>query len=343
MPPSVRVAPAGGSTGRNCRRASSSAFRPLSVTPACTLTVRSSGLYSRTVSRRRRSTATSSSWSGNPSSRAEPLPTGQTTSDASAARATTAASASTLAGATSQRGRTPSRITGGSGTTLIAPTRLPSASVIEPVETLTPSHPGAGGERGTNGPEALAASRMRGQELGGIHDAVGIEDAAQAVHEIQVGVGVLEREILGLVHADAVLAGDAAPEGNARAQHLLVGALGPLQLARIPVVVTDERMEIAVAGMKDIGDEHAVARGDGAHLAHDHRQLGPRHHRVLEEVGGREPPHGAGGRLAPSPQQGAFGIVAGQTHLERPVLAADGGDPLSVHADLGAGAVDLDE
>src|SRR6059036_4306147 len=44
--------------------------------------------------------------------------------------------------------------------------------------------------------EPLAAGRVRGQKLAGIHDPVGIEDAAQARHEVQIGLAVLEREVL---------------------------------------------------------------------------------------------------------------------------------------------------
>src|SRR5438445_12940480 len=58
--------------------------------------------------------------------------------------------------------------------------------------------------------EPLAAGRMRGEQLTGIHDPVGVEDAAQPGHEVQIGLAVLEREILGLVETHAVLARDRA-------------------------------------------------------------------------------------------------------------------------------------
>src|SRR5205814_2537849 len=87
-----------------------------------------------------------------------------------------------------------------------------------------------------------------GQQLGRVHEAVGIEDAPQAEHEIQVGVSVLQRQVLGLVHADAVLAAHAAAECDARVEQLLVGLLRALQLTRLAVVVADQRVQVPVAG-----------------------------------------------------------------------------------------------
>jgi hypothetical protein len=71
---------------------------------------------------------------------------------------------------------------------------------------------------------------MRGQQLAGIHQPVGIEDGTETKHEVQVGVSVLHREVLGLVHAHAVLARHAAAQRDARAQQLLVGLLGLREL-----------------------------------------------------------------------------------------------------------------
>jgi len=77
---------------------------------------------------------------------------------------------------------------------------------------------------------------VRRQELARVHDPVRIEDAPEARHEIEIGVAELERHARGFVDSDAVLAGDAAAHGEARAQELVVGLLGPLELARLEVV-----------------------------------------------------------------------------------------------------------
>src|SRR4029453_9089792 len=102
-----------------------------------------------------------------------------------------------------------------------------------PAPTRPLSDPGAGGNPRGGGLEAFAARRMRWQELAGIHDAVGIEDAPEARHEAQIGLAELERHARGLVESYTVLAGDAAAHGDARAKELVVGQLGPLALGRL--------------------------------------------------------------------------------------------------------------
>ena len=59
------------------------------------------------------------------------------------------------------------------------------------------------------------------------------------------------------------------PMAQARLQQLLVDLLRPLHLAGHPVVVEDHRVQVAVAGVEDVGDPEPVARADGLHLAHD--------------------------------------------------------------------------
>ncbi len=67
---------------------------------------------------------------------------------------------------------------------------------------------------------------------------------------------------LALSSADAVLAGHAAAQRDARPQQLLVGLLGALQLVGIAVVVADQRMQVAVAGVEHVGDEQPVTLAD---------------------------------------------------------------------------------
>src|SRR4029079_6294570 len=75
--------------------------------------------------------------------------------------------------------------------TCSAPTiaRSPSASAA-PVVTATALHPRPRRQRRARRAKALAARGMRGQQLRGIHETVGIEDAAEAEHEIQIRLGV---------------------------------------------------------------------------------------------------------------------------------------------------------
>src|SRR5206468_1779583 len=301
-------------SGAGCRRSVSSSSTPSvpsapAVHPACTLTVRSSGLYSSTASSRRVSSTRSTRVGGCPSSRAAPLPRGTTARRSSWASATSAAACSIVAGAAVQRGAAPS--TGAPPSCRCsAPTIARSAPPSAGVVTTTALDPRARGQRRARRPKALAARGVRGQQLRRVHEAVGVEDAAQAEHEVQVGLGVLQRQVLGLVHADAVLAAHAAAERDARVEQLLVGLLRALQLTRLAVVVADQRVQVPVAGVEDVREEETVTLADRDHLAHDLRQLAARHHGVLEQVGGGDPADGARGLLAPLPQQRALGLVA---------------------------------
>ena len=102
-------------------------------------------------------------------------------------------------------------------------------------------------------------------------------------------------------------------------------------------------MQITVARVEHVGEEEVVAPTDGDHLAHDLRQLAPRHHGILEQIGRGDASHSAGGFLAPLPEQRALGLVARDGDDQRLALAADRGDALGLRLHLGARAVELDE
>ena len=67
---------------------------------------------------------------------------------------------------------------------------------------------------------------------------------------------------VALLDADAVLAGQHATDLDAQPQDVGAERLGALQLARLVGVVQDERMQVAVAGMKDVGDRAARTARD---------------------------------------------------------------------------------
>ncbi len=102
-------------------------------------------------------------------------------------------------------------------------------------------------------------------------------------------------------------------------------------------------MQVAVAGVKHVGDEHVVARGDRRHLAHDERELGARHHRVLQEIRRGEPADRARRLLAALPEEGALGLVARHSYLDGAMLATQGGGALGLDLGLGARTIQLDE
>src|SRR5215813_2461396 len=277
MPPSVRVAAPGGSSASHCRCGASRAASAPAETPACTVTVRSAGLCSITWSRPRRSTTRSARAGGLPSSSVLPEPRGMRARPASCASARTRLSCSIEPGRTTQLGRIPSITAAASAA---ASSRTPSRPAIEtraspterPATVIAILDPGAVGHARSRRPESLAAGGVRGQQLAWIHDAVRVEDPPEPVHEVQVDVRVLEREVLRFIHADPVLPGHRTAHGDARAQELLVRRLCALELVGNAVVVEDERMEVAVSRVEDVRDLDAVTGADGEELAHDLRQ-----------------------------------------------------------------------
>ena len=109
------------------------------------------------------------------------------------------------------------------------------------------------------GPGTSPQSRGVGNTLPGLQRPRGIEHAAHAPHQRQIGVAEHPRHVLRLVRADAVLAGQRAAGIDAVAEDLGRHRLGPLGLPGHLLVVADQRMQVAVAGMEDVAD--AQARG----------------------------------------------------------------------------------
>ncbi len=66
------------------------------------------------------------------------------------------------------------------------------------------------------------------------------------------------RHQVALLDADAMLAGEHAADLDAKPQNVGAEFFGALEFVRIVRIEEDERMQIAVAGMKDIGDAQAV-------------------------------------------------------------------------------------
>src|SRR5207249_9306323 len=136
---------------------------------------------------------------------------------------------------------------------------------------------------------------------------------------------------------------DRAAHRDTGVEQRLVRRLRVLELLGVPVVVEDERVEVAVTRVKDVGDLHAVALGDRAERAHDLGEPGARHHAILKQVRRREAPHRARRLLASFPQERALALVARDSDVESAALAADRRHALRLCQDLGARAVQLDE
>ena len=86
-------------------------------------------------------------------------------------------------------------------------------------------------------------------------------------------------------------------------------------------VVADERVQVAVAGVEDVGDLQPVLGGELVDPAQHLGQPRARDHAVLDVVGRRDPAHRRERRLARPPDQRPLVLVAGDADLERAGVA----------------------
>ena len=104
------------------------------------------------------------------------------------------------------------------------------------------------------------------EHLAGIEQPVGIEGAFQPLLLGQIDLVEHLRHQVALLDAHAVLAGQHAADLDAEAQDVGAERLGPLQLARLVGVVEDQRMQIAVAGVEDVGDAAGRSVSDSSRM-----------------------------------------------------------------------------
>src|SRR4029453_909159 len=103
------------------------------------------------------------------------------------------------------------------------------------------------------------AGAFTGRELlAAVRQLLWIHRQTQAAHAVDGGRVVHLAEKLPLLESDAVLAGDRSAKPDAEADDFCSEHLGAIVRARFAAIVEDQRMEVAVAGMKDVGDANAV-------------------------------------------------------------------------------------
>ena len=102
--------------------------------------------------------------------------------------------------------------------------------------------------------QALHHTARRRKHLAGIADAGRIERAAHQLHRVEIGRRKHLRHRRRLVGADAVLARDRPAGLDAVRQDLRGDLFRELALPGNSLVVADERMKIAVAGVKHVAD-----------------------------------------------------------------------------------------
>src|SRR5262245_24664904 len=104
--------------------------------------------------------------------------------------------------------------------------------------------------------------------------AAGIERVAEVFHGGQVGGREHLAHEADLFHADAVFAGDAATASQAFVENLVAGGQNPFYLFTVTLVEQQNRMDIAVASVKDIDDTDVVPCANLGDFSQDVRQCG---------------------------------------------------------------------
>ena len=182
----------------------------------------------------------------------------------------------------------------------------------------------------------------RGKHFGGIGKSERVEGATNALHGDEVGFGKHFGHHVLLFFPDAVFAGDGAAGGEREFENLEGEGFGSLFLAG-KWRSKNERVEIAVAGVENIGDAKARMRAEAGNFGHDLRERGARDNAVLHDVIGGDAAHSGESGFASFPDEGAFDIRLRDMNLPGVVFAAELVDVLHEVCDFGDGAIEFDE
>src|SRR6516225_2422484 len=126
------------------------------------------------------------------------------------------------------------------------------------------------------------------KHLARIEQALCVERAFEPLLLLEIGLGEHSRHQIALLHAHAMLAGEDAAHLDAEPEDVGTEILGLLELTGLVGVVEDERMQIAVARVEDVGDREAVLRGELAHAGEHGRELLARDGAVHAVIVGRD-------------------------------------------------------
>src|SRR5262249_7224041 len=107
---------------------------------------------------------------------------------------------------------------------------------------------------------------------------------AEAVHGGQVVFSKKLRHEGDFFYADTMFAGHAATAGDALLEDFAAGGQDAFDLRRVALVEEQNRMDIAVAGVKDVDDLDIVLAANFHDPAEDMRQFSARHDAVLSAI-----------------------------------------------------------
>src|SRR5882672_8014419 len=99
-----------------------------------------------------------------------------------------------------------------------------------------------------------------------------------------------------------MLTGDRTASPDARFHDLAPGLSHPLEIVTAAQIKTNQRMQIAIAGMKHIRQSQFVARADAISLRQHLRQTRARYHGILNHYVGTQTADGAERAFARGPE-----------------------------------------
>src|SRR5204863_4005720 len=133
----------------------------------------------------------------------------------------------------------------------------------------------------------------------------------------ELGRAELHAHLVDLLDAHAVLPGDRSAYGYAQFEDVGGEALGALQLAGNVGVVEDQRMQVAVTRVEDVGAPQPVLRRELLY-AREHARQGRAWDRSVDAVViGRDAPHRGERGLAPRPEAQPLGLAPGDPDVGR--------------------------
>ena len=136
-----------------------------------------------------------------------------------------------------------------------------------------------------------------------------VKRVLDGVEDRQLRGSELDAHLVDFFDADTVLAGDGAAVGDAQFEDFAAERLGAGKFARLVGIEQDQRMQVTVAGMKDVGAAQAVLLGQPLD-AFEHRCQPLFGNRAVHAVViRRNAAHGGKSRLAPGPEFESFGFI----------------------------------
>ena len=181
------------------------------------------------------------------------------------------------------------------------------------------------------------------EHLAPVRQLAGIDRHADPAHRVQIDVVEHLAQVLPLLHPHPVLAGDRAAEVDAESEDLARQLLGAPQFAFDPAIEEDERVQVAIARMEDVGDPDPVLFAEPLDLRQSLAEARARHDAVLHDVVRAQPPHRRERALAALPDAHPVVRVAGDVFEVGLRLPDDFQQQFALGGDLLLLALQLDD